>query len=93
MIVVKSYRKYPRRIASVHYIINFIVFTRVGKGFKLSRKRAYKVMISYDKIISRLTQTEIINDSGQKLPKVKDYKGVHYCYRVHKLTKAFKRLR
>ena len=31
MIVVESYRKYPRRIARV--FINFIVFKRVGKGF------------------------------------------------------------
>ena len=45
MIVVESYRKYPRRIARV--FISFIVFIQeLTKAFKCSRWREYEVMVS-----------------------------------------------
>ena len=48
---------------------------------------------SNDKFIWRLTQAEVANGSGRKLPKVppKDCEGVHYIKR--NLAKAFERLR
>ena len=40
----------------------------------------------------KIDQAEVVNDNGQKLPKVplKDCKSVYWFYSVRKLAKAFK---
>ena len=62
--LVESYRKYPRRIATV--FINSIVFTTVGKGFKVFTMARVR------------SKAEVVNDSGRKLPKVLP-KGLQEC--------------
>ena len=62
MIMIESYRKYPRGIARV--FINFIVLTRVGKGFQVFTMARVR---SNGKWIWRLTQAEVVNDSGREV--------------------------
>ena len=67
MIVVESYRKYPRRITRV--FINFMVFTKAGKGIQ-----AFTIARVWpnDKFIWRLTQAEevmIVVESYRKYPR------------------------
>ena len=64
--------------------INLIEFTKLTKVIKRSRKRVFEVMVSLYKL--RLTQAEVVSDSGQGLPLVplKDCERVHYFHGVHK---------
>ena len=63
----RNSRKYPRGIARV--FINFIVFTRVVKGFKVFTMARVQ---SNGKFKRRLTQAEVVNkwSISRKLPKV-----------------------
>ena len=67
MMVVESYQKYPRRIARV-FIKIYIVFT------------SWRYCAFEGKSLLRLTQVEVVNDSGRKLPKVppKDGESIHF---------------
>ena len=80
MIVIESYRKYPRKIARVFILT---------KAYSHLRLRRFVEMVSKHE---DLTQAEEVNDSGQKLPKVspKDGDSVHFTER--NFVKAFKRL-
>ena len=46
--------------------INLIEFIKLTKVIKRSRKRVFEVMVSLYKL--RLTQAEVVNDSGQGFP-------------------------
>ena len=66
--------KVPRSIATV--FINFVVFTSIGKRslvFSMAR------VLRNGKRIRRLTQAEVVNDSGRELPEVPP----KHCDSVH----------
>ena len=73
-----------------------MVVSDSGRKLPKEPRRIARVFINItcsqvgDSAVSVLKQAEVVNNSGQKLPKItpKDCEGVHQHYSVHKLEIA-----